>query len=162
MEEKIRQAVSTLKRNFAYLWFAALFIIILGESGGFNLTGAYADNVRAVYFTETIVILLTACCIPAALKLFAWVKKKNKLSEDLINNEKKKIDTDASTDAAMNQYLMWSSVRILLLAIPVITGIIGYYLMQSTSCILCACIGLTASLFCVPSEKQLKKDLMID
>ena len=67
MEEKIRQAVSTLKRNFAYLWFAALFIIILGESGGFNLTGAYADNVRAVYFTETIVILLTACCIPAAL-----------------------------------------------------------------------------------------------
>lgn len=149
MEEKIRQAVSTLKRNFAYLWFAALFIIILGESGGFNLTGAYADNVRAVYFSETIVILLTACCIPAALKLFAWVKKK-------------KIDTDASTDAAMNQYLMWSSVRILLLAIPVITGIIGYYLMQSTSCILCACIGLTASLFCVPSEKQLKKDLMID
>ena len=135
MEEKIRQAVSTLKRNFAYLWFAALFIIILGESGGFNLTGAYADNVRAVYFTETIVILLTACCIPAALKLFAWVKKK-------------KIDTDASTDAAMNQYLIWSSIRILLLA--------------STSCILCACIGLTASLFCVPSEKQLKKDLMID
>ena len=52
MEEKIRQAVSTLKRNFAYLWFAALFIIILGESGGFNLTGAYADNVRAVYFTD--------------------------------------------------------------------------------------------------------------
>ena len=76
MEENIRQAVATLKRNFAYLWFAALFIIIMGESGGFNLTGIYADNVRVVYFTETIVILLTAFCVPAALKLFAWVKKK--------------------------------------------------------------------------------------
>lgn len=149
MEENIRQAVATLKRNFAYLWFAALFIIIMGESGGFNLTGIYADNVRVVYFTETIVILLTACCVPAALKLFAWVKKK-------------KIDADASTDAAMNQYVMWSSVRILLLAVPVLAGIVGYYLMQSTSCILCACIGMTASLFCIPSEKQLKKDLMID
>ncbi len=51
MEENIRQAVATLKRNFAYLWFAALFIIIMGESGGFNLTGIYADNVRVVYFT---------------------------------------------------------------------------------------------------------------
>jgi hypothetical protein len=149
MEENIRQAVATLKRNFAYLWFTALFIIIMGESGGFNLTGIYADNVRVVYFTETIVILLTACCVPAALKLFAWVKKK-------------KIDADASTDAAMSQYVMWSSVRILLLAVPVLAGIVGYYLMQSTSCILCACIGMTASLFCIPSEKQLKKDLMID
>ncbi|MBQ6747456.1 MAG: hypothetical protein IJR07_10490 [Bacteroidaceae bacterium] len=149
MEENIRQAVATLKRNFAYLWFAALFIIIMGESGGFNLTGIYADNVRVVYFTETIVILLTACCVPATLKFFAWVKKK-------------KIDIDVSTDAALRQYVMWSSVRIVLLAIPVISGIVGYYLMQSTSCILCACIGLTASIFCVPSEKQLKKDLMID
>ena len=149
MEENIRQAVSTLKRIFAYLWFVALFIIILGESGGFNLTGIYADNVRVVYFTETIVILFTACCVPAALKLFAWVKKK-------------KIDSHVSTDTAMSQYVMWSSLRILLLSIPVVIGIVGYYLMLSTSCILCTCIGLTASLFCIPSEKQLKKDLMID
>ena len=149
MEESIRQAVSTLKRNFAYLWFAALFIIILGESGGFSLTGAYADNVRVVYFTETIVILLTACCVPAALKFFAWVKKRNN-------------STDVSIDTAIHQYVMWCSIRIVILAVPIIFGIIGYYLMLSTSCILCACIGLTSSLFCVPSEKQLKKDLLID
>ena len=149
MEENIRQAVATLKRNYAYLWFAALLIVILGETGGFNLTGAYADNVRAVYFTETIVILLTACCVPAALKLFAWVKRK-------------KIDANSCTEEALGQYVMWSSVRILLLAIPVITGVIGYYLMQSSSCILCTCIAFTASLFCIPSEKQLRKDLMID
>ena len=149
MEERIIQAVATMKRNYAYLWFAALLIVILGETGGFNLTGAYADNVRAVYFTETFVILLTACCVPAALKLFAWVKSK-------------KIDINASTEQAIGQYVMWSSVRILLLALPVILGIIGYYLMQSSSCILCTCIAFTASLFCIPSEKQLRKDLLID
>ncbi|MBO7602662.1 MAG: hypothetical protein J6S94_06540 [Bacteroidaceae bacterium] len=149
MEESIRQAVTTLKRNFAYLWFAALFIIILGESGGFSLTGAYADNVKVVYFTETIVILLTACCVPAALKLFAWIKKKI-------------TDVGISIDTAMREYVTWSSIRVVLLSLPVVAGIVCYYLMQSTSCILCACIGLTASLFCVPSEKQLKKDLMID
>ena len=32
MEENIIQAVATLKRNFAYLWFAALLIVILGET----------------------------------------------------------------------------------------------------------------------------------
>ena len=149
MEENIRQAVATLKRNYAYLWFAALLIVILGETGGFNLTCAYADNVRAVFFTETIVILLTACCVPAALKLFAWVKQK-------------KIDVNASTEQALNQYVTWSCIRILLLTIPVITGVIGYYLMQSSSCILCTCIAFTASLFCIPSEKQLRKDLMIE
>lgn len=149
MEESIRQAVTTLKRNFAYLWFAALFIIILGESGGFSLTGAYADNVKVVYFTETIVILLTACCVPAALKLFAWIKKKI-------------TDVGISIDTAMREYVTWSSIRVVLLSLPVVAGIVCYYLMQSTSCILCACIGLTTSLFCVPSEKQLKKDLMID
>lgn len=149
MEESIRQAVTTLKRNFAYLWFAALFIIILGESGGFSLTGAYADNVKVVYFTETIVILLTACCVPAALKLFAWIKKKI-------------TDVGISIDTAMREYVTWSNIRVVLLSLPVVAGIVCYYLMQSTSCILCACIGLTASLFCVPSEKQLKKDLMID
>lgn len=149
MEERIIQAVATMKRNYAYLWFAALLIVILGETGGFNLTGAYADNVRAVYFTETVVILLTACCVPAALKLFAWVKSK-------------KIDVNASTEQAIGQYVMWSSVRILLLALPVILGIIGYYLMQSSSSILCTCIAFTASLFCIPSEKQLRKDLLID
>ena len=149
MEEKIKQTVATMKRNLAYLWVAALLIVIIGETGGFDLTGAYADNVRAVYFTETVVILLTACCVPAALKFFGWMKNK-------------KLDSIASTEAALNQYLVWSSIRILLLAMPVVTGVIGYYLMQSTSCILCACIALTASLFCIPSEKQVRKDLMID
>ena len=149
MEEKIKQTVATMKRNFAYFWFAALLIVIIGETGGFDLTGVYADNVRAVYFTETVVILLTACCVPAALKFFGWMKNK-------------KLDAIASTEAALNQYLAWSSIRILLLALPVVTGIIGYYLMQSTSCILCVCIALTASLFCIPSEKLVRKDLMID
>lgn len=149
MEENIKQTVASLKRNFAYMWFAALLIVILGETGGFNLTGAYADNVRVVYFTETVVILLTACCVPAALKFFAWMKSK-------------KVDASVSTESALNQYMIWSTMRLLLLTIPVVTGVIGYYLMQSTSCILCACIALTASLFCVPSEKQVRKDLMID
>ncbi|MBO7418602.1 MAG: hypothetical protein J6U14_06660 [Bacteroidaceae bacterium] len=149
MEENIKQTVASLKRNFAYMWFAALLIVILGETGGFNLTGAYADNVRVVYFTETVVILLTACCVPAALKFFAWMKSK-------------KVDASVSTEAALNQYMIWSTMRLLLLTIPVVAGVIGYYLMQSTSCILCACIALTASLFCVPSEKQVRKDLMID
>ncbi|MCR5574620.1 MAG: hypothetical protein K6F78_07345 [Bacteroidaceae bacterium] len=149
MEERIKQTVATLKRNFAYMWFAALLIIILGETGGFNLTGAYADNPRMVYYAETVIILLYASCVPVAMTFFDRMRRK-------------KMDAIQSTDEALNQYLYWSTIRLLLITVPVITGLIGYYLFQSTSCILCACICLTASLFCIPSEKQLRKDLKID
>ena len=51
---------------------------------------------------------------------------------------------------------------VLLLAIPVLAGFFTYYIMLSSTGALCALIGLTASLFCLPGEGRLRKELHIN
>jgi hypothetical protein len=97
---------------------------------------------------ETVTILLAASCVPIALKLFSWV---------LI----RKIDV-VTLPEALRLYALWSGVRLALLAIPVLAGFFTYYIMLSSTGALCALIGLTASLFCLPGEGRLRKELHIN
>ena len=120
---------------------------ILGETGG-GWVGMYAGDVRVTYMAETVTILLAASCVPIALKLFSWV---------LI----RKIDV-VTLPEALRLYALWSGVRLALLAIPVLAGFFTYYIMLSSTGALCALIGLTASLFCLPGEGRLRKELHIN
>ena len=106
--------------------------------------GMYAGDVRATYMAETVTILLAASCVPIALKLFSWV---------LI----RKIDV-VTLPEALRLYALWSGVRLALLAIPVLAGFFTYYIMLSSTGALCALIGLTASLFCLPGEGRCVKN----
>ena len=119
----------------------------IGETGG-EWVGAYVGDVRATYFAETVTILLTAVLVPVSLKLFSWVLTKQ-------------IDVVAITDA-LRLYVLWSGVRLALLAVPVLAGFLTYYMMLSNKGVLCALIALTASLFCLPGENRLRKELHID
>ena len=49
-----------------------------------------------------------------------------------------------------------------LLALPVIAGFLTYYAMLSTTGLLCGLIALTASLFCLPGEERLRRELHIE
>ena len=118
-----------------------------GETGG-EWVGMYAGDVRAIYMAETITILLAASCVPVSLKLFSWV---------LI----RKIDV-VTLPEALRLYALWSGVRLALLAIPVLAGFFTYYIVLSSTGVLCALIGLTASLFCLPGEGRLRKELHIN
>ena len=73
----------------------------------------------------------------------------------------KKIDVVAITDA-LRLYALWSGVRLALLAMPVLAGFLTYYMMLSNKGVLCALIALTASLFCLPGENRLRKELHIE
>lgn len=73
----------------------------------------------------------------------------------------KQIDVVAITDA-LRLYALWSGVRLALLAVPVLAGFLTYYMMLSNKGVLCALIVLTASLFCLPGENRLRKELHID
>ena len=86
--------------------------------------------------------------MPVSLKLFSWVLTKQ-------------IDVVAITDA-LRLYVLWSGVRLALLAIPVVAGFLTYYMVLSNKGVLCALIALTASLFCLPGEKRLREELHID
>lgn len=115
-----------------------------GRRMGRCLCGGRACRV----FAETVTILLTAVLVPVSLKLFSWMLTK-------------KIDVVAIT-GALRLYALWSGVRLALLAMPVLAGFLTYYMMLSNKGVLCALIALTASLFCLPGENRLRKELHIE
>lgn len=136
-----------LKAVFAGFWLLPLVFVVAGETGG-EWVGMYAADVRGTYLAETLVILLAAVCVPVSLKLFAWVLVR-------------RIDR-VSLPEALRLYVFWSRVRLGLLLLPVVAGFAVYYLMLSNKGVLCALIALTASLFCLPGEERLRKELCID
>jgi hypothetical protein len=152
MDEAIKRLVRQQKIVYALFWIAPLLIVAGGECGAWagnaSWEGIYAANSAAVYYGETLVILLTAGCVPLSLKLFAWVVSK-KIRQVTISR-------------ALPLYARWSLLRMGLLALPLFSGLALYYLMMSNKCALCAAIALTASLFCVPGEERLRKELDID
>ena len=48
------------------------------------------------------------------------------------------------------------------LALPLMAGFLTYYGMLSTTGLLCALIALTASLYCLPGEERLRRELHIE
>lgn len=147
MEELIQKVLKKQKTIYILFWTLPFLIVICGECGG-DWVGIFADNVRVCYLTDTVGILLAASCVPLALKLFSWVLTK-------------KIDV-VSIPEALRLYFRWSSVRLLILELAILVNIFTYYLTLSNTGLLCTLIALTASLFCVPGEKRLRKELHID
>ena len=62
---------------------------------------------------------------------------------------------------ALKHYVQWSIVRLGILEVAIVANILCYYLTLSSTGNLCMLIGLTASLFCLPSEKRLRNELHI-
>ena len=145
MEEQIKRAVRNLNISYVFFWVLPAFLLGAGE---FDLlpVGALVDNVQATYYFETIGILLTALCVPLALKLFSLEKKIDHMTIPL----------------ALKRYVQWSMVRLGLLEAAIILNVLCYYLTLSNTGNLCMLIGLTASLFCLPSEKRLRNELHIN
>ncbi|WP_373733692.1 hypothetical protein [Bacteroides heparinolyticus] len=147
MEKEIKKTTAHVKVAFACFWMISILLVISGEMGS-SWVGLYVGNISATYMAETITILLTASCVPISLKLFSWVLTR-------------KIDI-AALPKALRLYALWSDIRLILLSLPVLTGFFTYYMMLSTTGVLCGMIGLTASLFCLPGEERLRKELHID
>lgn len=147
MNEEIRKTLNRVKLFHFFFWLIPLLMVGVGESCN-EWVGRFADDVRGTYISETIVILLTCFCVPFALKLFSWVMK-NQVDE-------------VSICEALRLYALWCGVRLTLLATPVVAGLWVYYSMLSTKALLCACIGFTASFFCMPGLQRLKRELHID
>lgn len=147
MDELIKKAVRFLRAFYIGFWLLPVLIVVAGETFD-SWVGEYAGDVRATYFAETLCILLAAVCVPMSLKLFAWVLRR-------------KIDT-AGMGRALQLYVFWSGLRMVLLALPVLAGFFTYYGMLSTTGLLCGLIALTASLFCLPGEECMRRELHIE
>ncbi|MDL2212677.1 hypothetical protein LJC72_05985 [Bacteroides sp. OttesenSCG-928-D19] len=146
MEEKINRAIRNLKIQYFALWLLPLLLIVLFETNILS-EGVYADNPELQYLWETIGILVVIACVPLSLKLFSFVLKKQ-------------ID-DLSFLKALSSYELWSGIRLLILGFAVLLNVLIYYFTLNNIGGFCALIGLTASLFCYPSEKRLREELHI-
>ncbi len=147
MEEQIKRAVRNLNISYVFFWVLPAFLLGAGEFELFPV-GTLADDVLATYYFETFGILLTAVCVPLSLKLFSLVLKK-------------KIDQMTIT-LALKRYVQLSNVRLGLLEVAILLNLLCYYLTFSNTGNLCMLICLTASLFCLPSEKRLRNELHIN
>lgn len=147
MNEEINNTLRRVKSFYTLFWLLPIAMVVVGETSD-TWTGIYADDANATYLGEITVIILTITGVPAALKLFSWVMTKH-------------IDR-TPIEEALRLYVIWSGVRIALLALPVLSGLAVYYTALSTQSLLCACIGLIASLFCIPGLKRLKQELHIE
>lgn len=142
MEQFIRKITNRLSVVYTALWLIPALLLPFLDSG------LWADNVRLCYLAETITILLTALCIPVALKLFAWALDK-------------RVNT-CSTLQALKRYRCWSLLRLLLIGLPEVCGFATYAFCLSYTGLLCALICLVALLFCIPSQKNLRSHLHME
>ena len=146
MEEQIKRAVRNLNISYVFFWVLPAFLLGAGEFELFPV-GGLVDNAPAIYYFETVGILLTALCVPLSLKLFSLVLKK-------------KID-HMTIALALKRYVQWNIVCLGVLEVAIVVNLLCYYLTLSSTGNLCMLIGLTASLFCLPSEKRLRNELHI-
>lgn len=146
MEKKIKQVVQNLKIQYVLFWLVPVILLILFETNVFNI-GIYADDPTQQYIWETAGILIAIGLVPLSLKLFSVILKK-------------KIDQQPFP-VALKQYLYWSTIRLAILEIAVLLNILVYYFTLNNVGGLCALLALTASIFCLPSEKRLREELNI-
>lgn len=147
MEEKIKAVLRNLKIQYVVFWLVPLLLVAAYETG-FVLPGAYAGDGRMQYILETAGILLAIALVPLALKLFSMVLRK-------------KIDR-MTFPVALSRYSLWSGIRLLLLEVVVLLNVVVYYFTLDNIGMLCALIGLTASIFCLPGIKRLREELNIE
>ena len=146
MEQLIQRIVRQLSIVFSLLWLTPILLLAFYELLP-EYSGLWADNVRACYVAETVTILLTALCVPLALKLFSWALAHR------IN--------PCDIEQALKRYRCWSQLRLLLLWVPVVTGMLTYFIFTSISGLLCALIALVATLFCRPSQQALTQQIKL-
>lgn len=147
MMNELGRLVRRLKRMYAGFWLSAVLLVAVGECFD-GWTGGWAGQELGVYAGESVVILLTALCVPLSLKSFVWWKRRFMDTANL----------PVALQACFRGYLL----RLMLLAIPLWGGLLLYYLSWSTKGVLCAAIALVASLFCWPSENRLRRELDMD
>lgn len=144
MEKKITRLLNALKLEYLMFWFLCILLVVLYEANVLP-QGIWAGEARMEYVLEVIAVLMTIVLIPVSLRMF-------KLS--LVRYVRQ-----LSLEAALRSYRRWSEVRMAMLLAPALFNFSVYYWTMDTTTLLCGCMVLIASLFCVPGRKRLLVEL---
>ena len=132
----MEKTVKNLRMLFICSIAVALIIVLLYETE-ILLPGTLALNNRLCFVVATIMELLTIAIIPFALRLFKFRKVNGKLTE--------------SETTRWDNLLKYGSVRILLLATPMIINVVCYYLFTLTAFAYMAIILFLCMFFIYPT-----------
>ena len=144
MDIQIKAVTRTMQIQYAFYITIAILLVVLYQSE-IILEGTYAGDFGMQYILETIGILTTIALVPLSLKIFS-VKLNKKIKM-------------AGFENALKLYRQWSSVRLMIIAFITYLNIMIYYMTLNSIGGLCALIGLTASIFCLPGERKLREEL---
>lgn len=142
MNARIKKLLRFLIVEFCSLWLIAIILFVLGETNvipnGLLVTENYSNT---EYCMNVVNVLLVIVCVPLALKLFAL---NTRFGLRRMNQ-----------DEALNSYHTWSLLRLAILLLCIAYGIVAYFLLMDSTGLLCACIAMVASFFCLPSEDKI-------
>ncbi len=144
MDKQIKAVNRIMQTQYGlYIGFTILLVILFQSE--IIIEGAYAADFKMQYILQTIGILTTIALVPFSLKIFSV--KLNKVIKE------------ADLEKALRLYLHWGYVRLMMLALVTYLNIIIYYMTLNNIGGLCALIGITASVFCLPGEKKLREEM---
>ncbi|MDR0972982.1 MAG: hypothetical protein LBM61_03230 [Prevotellaceae bacterium] len=141
----MKQTLNRLRLQIGVFWLIPLLLAAL-YGGDYLETGRWADDEGARYVAGTWVVMLTIFCVPAALKGFSLYVKRYAQGRP----------------AALSLYERAFAARLLALSLCIWPGVYVYFQTFDNLGGLCALIGLTASLFCIPREARIRQELHLD
>ena len=129
----MRTVKNTLLMVFLAFLLLAIIIIVLFETG-FVTGGELALQRNTDFVVECVMVLVTICVIPLALRLFKF----KKIHDSLIEYK----------EASLKK---WGLLRIFLLGVPMLINIVAYYLFDNMGYSYLALILFLSMLFVFPT-----------
>lgn len=136
--------LSRLQLEYVVFWVLCGLLVGLYETDVLP-QGIWVGNVRMEYFLEVVGILMAVVMIPLSLRVFSLSLTRYVRLLPL--------------QEALKSYRRWNEVRIAMLLAPALFNFSVYYWTMDTTGLLCGCMVLIASFFCIPSRKRLLVEL---
>ena len=144
MEKKIQSLLLMLRIEFGVAWAVVIIIFVLGLLG-IIVNGSVAPNSQQEFTLNCISILSTLLVVPLAMKLF------------LLNTTKAL--RRMNKDEALDFYHIWSMVRLVLVTLCIAFNIVAYYMTLNITGLLCACMGICLTIYCLPTRPKVEQYL---
>lgn len=113
MLEQLKRTNKILSAEFLVPIAISLLVVILFETNLLE-SGGWEGYKPQEFVVQTVMELLTICCIPLALRLFKF----RKISSQLLSGQ----------PDVPSKLLIWGSVRIWMLCLPMTVNVLLYYL----------------------------------
>jgi magnesium-transporting ATPase (P-type) len=140
MEKLIKRLMRWLIIEFCLVWLIAILTFALGEMNIIPNGALTSEDHKTEFYMNLVNIALIIICVPLSLKLFS------------LNTERglRRMDKDE----ALGSYHLWSAIRLGMLFICIEFGLVSYFLLMNSTGVLCACIALVTTFFCLPSTSK--------